>query len=169
MNSFLQFLINPENYAFYKIIRFVFLGVTFYLFAWIFFLLTKNSWLRHRYFEDYTEAFSYRPFERKETGKRWDKIMKLLDSGKESELKLALIDADNLLLEVFQNIGYEQETVGDILKGAEEGVIPNLEDIKEVHQTRNKVVHDLDYSLDREETERILKIYEETLRDLEAI
>ncbi len=169
MNSFWQFILNPENYTFYKVIRFIFIAVGLYLFAWILFLLLKNSWLRYRYFEDYTEALSYKPFERKEIGKRWDNVLKHLDSGKESEFKMALIDADNILWEVFQKMGYKEETIGDILENIEEGVVPKLDEIKEAHRIRNKVVHDPDYSLDREEAEKTLKVYEETLRNLEAI
>lgn len=169
MNSFLEFVKNPEVYALYRVARFIFIAVGLYLFAWIVFLLLKNSWLKRKYLEDYTEAFFYRPFGRKETGKRWDEILKRLESGKESEFKMALIDADTLLWEVFQKMGYKEETVKDVLDNVEEGVVPKLEEIKEAHRVRNKVVHDPDYSLDREEAEKTLKVYEEALRDLEAI
>jgi len=167
MKEIITFLTNPEVYGFYGILKFVFIGVSLYLSAWIFFLLIRNSWLESKYFEDLTEAFTYKPFGRKKINKRWDKIVKRLDTEKESEFKLALIDADDLLGEVFEKMGYKG-TMTDILKQLNTGIVSNLEDIKKVHQIRNKVVRDPDYKLSRDEAGRILGIYEEAFRELEA-
>jgi len=167
MKEIITFLTNPEVYGFYRISKFIFIGVSLYLLAWIFFFLIKNSWLKNVCFEDLTEAFTYKPFGRKKINKRWDRIVKRLDIEKESEFKLALIDADDLLGEIFEKMGYKG-TMTDILKQLNTGIVSNLEDIEKVHQIRNKVVRDPDYKLSREEAERILGIYKEALRGLEA-
>ncbi len=99
---------------FYFRITFIVIFIVFLL--GVFMLLLKASWLKRRFLEDITEFSTYRPFGAKKTFKEWGKITKKLESGKESEYKLAIIESDSLLGSILGKMGYKGETVEEKLK-----------------------------------------------------
>jgi len=164
MSNILFFIISPV-FLFY-------LKVIFIIFALIFAggiitLLFKNTWLKRRILEDLVEFAVYRPFGVKRTFKQWAKITKRLETGKEAECKLAVIEADSLLNDIFKKMGYSGETIGEILKQLDSTTLPNIEQIWEAHKIRNNVVHDPDYRFTLDEAKKTLGIFEKALRDLE--
>jgi len=164
MNNILSFIISP-TFIFYLKIAFIVIGALFLL--GIIFLLLKNSWLKRRFLEDWTEFFIYRPFGVKKTFKQWAKVLKRLETGKEADYKLAVIEADGLLNDILKKMGYKGETMAKILEQLDSTVLPDIEQIWEVHKIRNKVVHDPDYELNLEQARKILGIYEKSFRTLE--
>jgi len=165
MNNILSFIMSPVFLFYLKII--------FIIFALIFAggiitLLFKNTWLKRRILEDLVEFVAYRPFGVKKTFKQWTKITKRLETGKEAECKLAVIEADSLLNDIFKKMGYSGETIGEILKQLDSTTLPNIEQIWEAHKIRNNVVHDPDYRFTLDEAKKTLGIYEKALRDLET-
>jgi len=66
----------------------------------IFHSLRKSSWLRNRFLQDMTEFLTYRPYGVKKIVKIWSKIKGRLESGSESEYKLAVIEADSILNDI---------------------------------------------------------------------
>ena len=164
MSNILSFIMSPV-FLFY-------LKVIFIIFALIFVgsiiaLLFKNTWLKRRILEDLVEFVAYRPFGAKKTFKQWTKITKRLETGKEAECKLAVIEADSLLNDIFKKMGYSGETIGEILKQLDSTTLPNIEQIWEAHKIRNNVVHDPDYRFTLDEAKKTLGIFEKALRDLE--
>ena len=164
MNNILSFIISP-TFIFYLKIAFIVIGALFLL--GIIFLLLKNSWLKRRFLEDWTEFFIYRPFGVKKTFKQWAKVLKRLETGKEADYKLAVIEADGLLNDILKKMGYKGETMAKILEQLDSTVLPDIEQIWEVHKIRNNVVHDPDYELNLEQARKILGIYEKSFRTLE--
>ncbi len=158
-------IITSATFLFYLKIAFIIIGALFLL--GIIFLLLKNSWLKRRFFEDWTEFFIYRPFGVKKTFKQWSKVLKRLDTGKEADYKLAVIEADGLLNDVLKKMGYKGETMAKILEQLDATILPNIEQVWKVHKIRNNVVHDPDYELRLEQAREVLGIYEKTFRDLE--
>jgi len=47
--------------------------------------------------------------------------------------------------------------------------LPNLEEARAAHQTRNNIVHDPNYRLSLDEARKILAVYEKSLIDLQAL
>ncbi|MBU2635421.1 hypothetical protein KJ841_03060 [Patescibacteria group bacterium] len=164
MNNIFSIIISP-TFLFYLKIAFIVIGALFLL--GIIFLLLKNSWLKRRFLEDWTEFFIYRPFGVKKTFKQWAKVLKRLETGKEADYKLAVIEADGLLNDILKKMGYKGETMAKILEQLDSTVLPDIEQIWEVHKIRNKVVHDPDYELNLEQARKILGIYEKSFRTLE--
>jgi len=164
MNNILSFIISP-TFLFYLKVAFIVIGALF-LFG-IIFLLSRNSWLKRRFLEDWTEFFIYRPFGVKKTFKQWAKVLKRLETGKEADYKLAVIEADSLLNDILKKMGYKGETMAKILEQLDATILPNMEQIWKVHKIRNNVVHDPDYELSLEQARKILGIYEKTFRTLE--
>lgn len=164
MNNIFSLITSPTFLLYIKII-FIIIGALFLL--GIIALLLKNSWLKRRFLEDWTEFFIYRPFGVKKTFKQWAKVLKRLDTGKEADYKLAVIEADGLLNDILKKMEYKGETMAKILEQINATILPNIEEIWEVHKIRNNVVHDPDYELSLEQARKILEIYEKSFRTLE--
>jgi len=164
MNNIFSIITSP-TFIFYLKIIFIVFGALFLL--GIIFLLLKNTWLKRRFLEDWTEFLIYRPFGVKKTFKQWAKVLKRLDTGKEADYKLAVIEVDGLLSDILKKMGYKGETMAKILEQLDATILPNIEQIWKVHKIRNNVVHDPDYELSLEQARKILGIYEESFRTLE--
>ena len=164
MNNIFTIISSPI-FIFYLKIAFVSIGTLFLI--GIVLLLLKNTWLKRRFLEDLIEIMTYRPFGAKKTFKRWSKISKKIEVGKEADYKMALIEADGLLGDILKRMGYKGETVRDLLEQLDSKTLPNIENVWKAHKARNNIVHDPDYELTLDQARKILQIYEQAFRDLE--
>jgi len=162
------FILDPELEGVFLLIKVLFILVSIVMVAGIFFLLVKNTWLKRLILEDFTETFATRPYGARQSFKEWLKTSKRLESGREDEYKLALIEADGLLDDVLRKMGYKGDNIADRLKQLDKTILPNLEQVQEAHNIRNNVVHDPDYKLNQELAKKSLGIYEKALQDLEV-
>lgn len=138
----------------------------FFLFFIIYFLY-KTKYLRIHFWQDLVEFFTYRPYELKKFTRNWKRITKRLETTSESEYKLAIIEADNLLNKILARMGYKGEGLENKLKQVTEIVIPNLDSLAKAHKLRNDIIYNPDYRLTFDQTKKILDIYEETFRNLQ--
>ncbi len=155
------------NSGLFSGIKFTFIIISFILFFGAVFFFLKASWAKYRYYEDYAEFLTYRPYGVKKSSKRWSKVIRRIGTGKEEESKMAIIEADDMLKEVFHKIGYKEELLDDILNNIDEKILPSLEELKKVHEIRNNIVHDPDYSLTVEQARNIIRVYQKALSELE--
>ena len=165
----MQILGSPQIQIIISVLEIIFIIFSLLMLLGIIFLTFKTSWLRYRYLEDYTEFFASRPFGTKARYKRMESIQKKLNSGKESDYKMAVIEADDFLKEVLERMGYKGEFLEDILLQVNDKILPSLEKIKDVRKIRNNIVHDPDYNLTKDQALNITRTYEQALRELEAL
>jgi len=130
--------------------------------------LRKSSWLKYRLFQDMTEFLTFKPYGVKKIAKVWSKIKGRLETGSESEYKLAVIEADSMLNDILERMGFKGETLGDRLKQVTTDVLPSVENSREAHKIRNNIVHDPDYKLTLGQAQKVLEIYERALRELQV-
>ena len=168
MNKLISFITSPEIANILSVLKIIFIILSLLFIVGVIFLLFKNTWLKFRFLEGFTEFFAYRPFGMKKTFKQWLKITKRLETGGEADYKLAVIEADSLLDEVLNKIGYKGESLGERLKQLDPGILPDFKKVWQAHKVRNDVVHDPDYHLSSEEAKKVMGIYEQVLRDLET-
>lgn len=140
----------------------------FFLFGIIYFLL-KTEWFKRLFLQDLVEFLSFKSYGLRKVSQTWKKIIKRLEKFSESETKLAIIEADDLLNEILERMGYSGETLGEKLKQLSEVILPNLDEVLEAHKIRSNVVHDPTYRLSLGEGRKVLKIYEKALLNLEAL
>lgn len=164
-----SFFIDPPASGWMLALRIIFIVLVFALAAFIVFALWKTSWLKFRFLYDFVEFFTYRPFGAKKREKDWQKIMARLNSGLESEHKLAVIEADNMFDEVLKEMRYEGETFGERLEKVKIPTLFNVEEVKEAHQIRNNIVHDPNYSLSLNEARRALENFERAFKSLDVL
>jgi len=155
----------PEILLFLKILCIV---IFLFFLVIIFHSLRRSSWLKYRLFQDMVEFLTYRPYGVKKIVKIWSKIKGRLELGVESEYKLAVIEADSMLNDILEKMGFKGETLGNRLKQVTTDILPSIEEVGEAHKIRNNIVHDPDYKLTLDQAQKALEIYEQALRDLQV-
>lgn len=88
-----------------------------------------------------------KPYDQRKIKEDWGKVEQLVQVGKPSALKEAVVIADKLLDYTLSQISFG-ETVGERLKNAKEAFArPTYQGLWEAHKVRNALVHDSDYDL----------------------
>jgi hypothetical protein len=101
---------------------------------------------------------------------KWDVIKKKMDSDTPSDWKMAIIEADSIIDEIFKTIGFGGETLGERLKAVESSDFENLQGVWEAHKVRNKIAHEGDkFNINKEEAKNALEKYEKALKELKYI
>lgn len=169
INEVLSFLLYPQITGWFLVLKFVFIFFGFFFLGFVIWALINTTWLKRAILWDLKEFLTYRPYQTKIFLPKWKKIEKRLASGIEAEAKLSIIEADSLLNEYLIKIGYTGKSLEEKLNKLTKDVILNLEEVKEAHKIRNNIVDDPAYRLNLEEAKRVLAIYENALKDLQAL
>ncbi len=162
-------LISPGFAIFWQTTRIIFISVSLILLGLIIFLLSVNDYFEWRYAENYTELHKVKPRFKVDITKRWQEVNNHLQSQDDSERRLAVIDADDILNEVLGKIGYEGDDTYDKLIRLNEEIIPNIEELKEAYKMKKEIMHDPNKDLSVEEAKDIVSCYEVILKDLQVI
>ena len=143
--------------------------LSLFLFFGIIYFLLKSEWFKKIFLQDFIEFLTFQALGTRKVVKAWLKIEERIEKGTESEAKLAIIEADDLLNEVLKKKGFEGESLGERLDKVTEDILPNLTEILEARKVRSNIVHDPTYRLNLAEAKEILRIYQDALKDLEAL
>lgn len=108
-------------------------------------------------------------FQKKLTGTHWKKIMERFNAGTESDWRLAIVEADSLVDEVFKKIGFAGETLGERISSITEQEVHSITELRDAHNVRNQLVHTPGYKLSKEDAERAMRHYQKVLEELEMI
>ncbi len=108
-------------------------------------------------------------FPKRHLNKSWQKILTRLNKSDEANLRLALIEADNLFDELLKQMRLPGESMADRLKYIDSSQVSNIDEIWRAHKLRNVLVHNHEYQITRNEMEFGVKAYEKALKDLEFI
>ncbi len=94
-------------------------------------------------------------------------IQGYMSSQSEALWRIGIMEADNLLLEILEEKGYQGDGVGEKLKSASFKTIDLAWD---AHKVRNRIAHEgSDFQLTEREAKRAFMLFESVLRDLKAI
>lgn len=72
---------------------------------------------------------------------QWQVILEHLGSESPAEWKMAILEADNMLDEVLEDMGYVGETLAEKLKSMSRKKIASYDDVWEAHKVRNEIAH----------------------------
>ena len=98
---------------------------------------------------------------------KWEKIKGRLETGSVSQYKVAIIEADAIVDDILSKIGYRGNNMAERLEQLRPGQLDYREELIFAHQTRNKIVHDENFVVDRKLAEDTVGVYEKLLRYLE--
>ncbi len=169
MDQLISFILSPNFSGWFGILRVVFVILSLALLWLIIAALVKTSWLKRMALWDLQEILTYRPFGVRKIVKQWRVIKEKLETGQESECKLAVIKADEMLFKTLNKMGFGGKALGECLAKLTTASLPDIEDVKLAHRIRNNIIHDPDYRLTLEEAKKAIEVYEKALTDLQAL
>lgn len=100
---------------------------------------------------------------------RWNEIMGHLDSARESDWKIAVMEADKLVDDALAKAGFPGDTFGDRLTNIQPGALRALDGVWWAHKIRNRLAHELDYFLRYTEARQAIGYYGQALDELQLI
>lgn len=101
--------------------------------------------------------------------KRWSRVLKRMESDNLSQHKVAIIEADSIADDILKGIGYEGDNMTERLMHIKPEQLDGLEELKNAHAIRNRIVHETDFQIDHKSAHEVLNIYENFLRYLEFL
>jgi len=149
--------------------KLAFLAVSVFFLFMIIFILSRTRYLQWLFVQDLVQFFTVKTYGTKKITKQWQGILKRLDTGLESEYKLALIEADRMLDSSLKKMGYTGTNLEERLSKLTSITLPNIEDVYQAHKSRNNILHDPDYKLELTEAKKIMNVYEEAFRSLQIL
>jgi hypothetical protein len=101
---------------------------------------------------------------------RWDQVITHIQSDNPSDWRLAILEADIVLDDLLDRLGYVGDTIGDKLKAADPAHFRTLNAAWEAHRVRNAIAHEgQDYILTQREARRVINLYESVFREFDYI
>lgn len=146
-----------------------FLVVSLFFAVIIIFILLRSQYLQWLFLEDLAGFFTYRPYGTKRITRIWRKILRRLETGAESDYKLAIIEVDDMLDSSLKKMGYAGQTLEERLSKLTSATLPNIDQLYEAHQTRNNIIRNPDFRLSLDEARKLLEVFEQAFRDLHIL
>lgn len=104
--------------------------------------------------------------EQPEENIRWKHVELLLKSHNSSDWRQAIIEADVMLEDMLDKMGYPGVSIGDKLKNIEESDFDTLDKAWEAHKVRNRIAHDgSEYKLPYDEVVRVVNLYHDVFKE----
>lgn len=135
------------------------------LFVGVAIIITKIGWLSYRV-NRFRNIVLKTDMSKIGAQKAWAGVQKHFFAGDDNDLKIAIIDADNIMNDALRYAGIRGGNLGERLKTIKKGQIPNLEDLWQAHKLRNEIAHETNFKLKRDATEKALHAYETALKNL---
>lgn len=168
ITDFIYFISSPDLQNMLFPVKLVFVFFTMFFLSAVIYFMVNSSYLKYKFIEDTAEFISYQAYGLRKIANRLKKIQKRAESGVESEYKLALVEADDLLNEVLEDRGFTGENFEELINNAGKVLLPNLDEILSAHEVRNSIVYNPDYKIDLDQVKKILSIYEATTKNIGA-
>ena len=104
--------------------------------------------------------------ERKQKNVRWERVEKYMLSANPSDWKIAILEADNMLDEIVERMGYKGATLGERMKTIEASDFPYLDETWQAHKLRNAIAHKgTDYPLTKSEADQAITTYHRVFKE----
>ena len=128
----------------------------------------KSNWLVYKV-DEWVDIFGTANLSKRRTLRGWRQILKRLNTSSPNNWKIAIIEADKILAEVLILNGYKAESVHEQLKQIGPEILPNVEELKQAHKIRDRIVQEPDFNLTQDEAAQIIRIYAAAFRELGVI
>jgi hypothetical protein len=139
--------------------------ITLIFIVGIIYFVIETGWLSLRV-DRFRHIVLQSNISRKQAKESWARIEEQFYRGGESDLKVAILEADKLLNDALREAGIMGIQLGDRLKKTTASQVPNLNELWQAHKLRNQIAHEPNFKLKRDLAERALGIYETALTNL---
>ncbi len=160
-----NFFTDPEFSRVVLVLKLVSWSITLFLAILAAILLKKSDaawWLKERV-NAREIAYGSGP------DKRWGKILSRLNKGDDANLKLAVIEADNLMGEILQRASMPGKNMEERLQQFEKHELASIDLVWEAHRLRNAIIQDPTAQISREQAEQAVKNFEAALKELDYL
>lgn len=97
---------------------------------------------------------------------RWNRVLEQAHGESPHGWRLAILEADIMLNELLDVLGYRGETMADKMRKVDRVNFHTIDLAWEAHKIRNKIVHEGDsHSLNAREARRVIALYEKILKE----
>lgn len=144
----------------------IYLIIWVVVFGGIFGFLVKKGWLG-----DFKFGTAKTKLDKDLIRRRWREINDLMNQGKPSTYKVAVMDADKLVDYVLKAKVGSAGTMADRLKKSK-GLFRSYYDYQnlwEAHKMRNRMVHDAEHEIYPAEVKKVISYFEKALKELQAL
>lgn len=101
---------------------------------------------------------------------RWKDVMEHIRSENDADWKVAILEADSMLGELIEGLGYEGENLGERLKNVPKGEMMSLDDAWNAHKMRNRIAHEgMSVKLSRADLSDTMASFEHVFREFDYI
>jgi hypothetical protein len=101
---------------------------------------------------------------------RWNRITEQATGESEQGWRLAILEADIMLNELLDSLGYKGETMADKMRGVERASFHTIDLAWEAHRIRNRVAHEgAAHILSERETRRVVALYERIFKEFHFV
>ncbi len=101
-----------------------------------------------------------------EPNPRWQSVLSKIQSQNEGDWRVAIIEADIILNEMLDRMGYNGEGVADKLKQVIPGDFKTLQSAWEAHKVRNEIAHGgVGFHLTHHQAKRTINLFEEVFQE----
>lgn len=149
---FIQFANSLPDYLQNLSTNHTFMSLLYFLWAFFVILIGAIAWvvwktmsMQAKEYKDYYENAAKRSEPESVVRKRseaWKEIASHLKSDNEADWKIAILEADSILGELLDDLGYQGENLGDKLKAIPKGEILSLDNAWAAHKMRNRIAHE---------------------------
>lgn len=157
------------NISFLEKIKPFSIVISLLLFAGIIYVTIRIRQIRKEEKEDLDEIIFATGTEEKK-GEKWNRLVDLALSENESDWRLAVIEADTMLDDMVNVMGYKGEGLGEKLKQIQRSDFNTLDKAWEAHKVRNQIAHaGSDFELNQREIKRVIDLYKQVLEEFNYI
>jgi len=105
-----------------------------------------------------------------QTRLRFDRIREQISSENEQSWRLAILEADIMLGELLDTLGYRGETLADKMRQVDRSDFRTIDIAWEAHRMRNRIAHEGNaLSLNHREARRVIDLYEAVFREFDFV
>ncbi len=131
-------------------------------------IIIKTGWFTY-HMDHIRDVVLKTDLPKKRAADAWAAVQKHFFTGDPNDLKMAVMEADNILNDALQYAGIRGANLGERLKNLKRNQVPNLEDVWAAHKLRNEIAHETNFSLKHDPAERALDAFEVALKNLGAL
>jgi hypothetical protein len=101
---------------------------------------------------------------------KWQRVLEHIESNNPNDWRLAIMEADIILDEMMDIMGYHGENLGEKLKSVERSDFTTIDLAWEAHRVRNQIAHEgADFLLSEREARRVINLYRQVFEEFSYI
>ncbi|MCX6703014.1 MAG: hypothetical protein NTW60_04100 [Candidatus Wolfebacteria bacterium] len=136
------------------------------IFIWLTVSMNIKIGLTREKYTHWLDVLSGENISKKRAVKAWKQVKKRLIVGGDTNLKLAILECDRVLSEILKASAFPGNNLDERLKNINESQIACIEELRQVHKIRNRIVAEPDFMLTKGEAEIAVSIYKKAFVEL---